>query len=461
MLENSLTKTKKTKNYTILHIYTYILYLLFSIPKINRYIPSRPYLYLFTLLISSLMSLLTQWSPHHITPPLLFVPLDHPRVSPYKLTRLSKHSYLTFSYFQFFYLHTIFIFTLYTYTHTIYTLLIKLILDIFSSTHYALNNMSRTQTINETLAILGKILPEQGFDELNSDKLQEIYTTIENDKNQKDIIASELGFKFRKRSIKKDSSPDEEHKPKKVTRKSGYALFPGDESKYIDRIQELKGSTDDDGKEITAIKARAIVWKELSEAEKEPFNDKATQLNRDNGFEEKKTPSPKQTKLTKAQLEQQLHDSQELLRQNGVTDMPAPPPREVKPKKAKKDKNDSDDSNPASPLQEQPVLSPPVPMPQSAHEGSDSDSDSDDESDDYNHIQWTINLVNDSDESGQKADFIAWLIANDKANFGPSKRNTLYNEAELKKLKNEHDFKNKKKDPSADWYDFIKIHSSD
>ena len=197
--------------------------------------------------------------------------------------------------------------------------------------------MSRTQTINETLAILGKILPEQGFDELNADKLQEIYTTIENDKNQKDIIASELGFKFRKRSIKKDSSPDEEHKPKKVTRKSGYALFPGDESKYIDRIQELKGSTDDDGKEITAIKARAIVWKELSEAEKEPFNDKATQLNRDNGFEEKKTPSPKQTKLTKAQLEQQLHDSQELLRQNGVTDMPAPPPREVKPKKAKKD----------------------------------------------------------------------------------------------------------------------------
>lgn len=336
-----------------------------------------------------------------------------------------------------------------------------MILDTFSSTHYALNKMSRTQTINETLAILGKILPEQGFDELNADKLQEIYTTIENDKNQKDIIASELGFKFRKRSIKKDSSPDEEQKPKKVTRKSGYALFPGDESKYIDRIQELKGSTDDDGKEITAIKARAIVWKELSEAEKEPFNDKATQLNRDNGFEEKKTPSPKNNKTTKSQLEQQLLETQELLRQNGVTDMPAPPPREVKPKKAKKDKKDSDDSNPASPLQEQPVLSPPVPMPQSAHEGSDSDSDSDDESDDYNHIQWTINLVNDSDESGQKADFIAWLIANDKANFGPSKRNTLYNEAELKKLKTQHDFKNKKKDPSADWYDFIKIHSSD
>ena len=334
-----------------------------------------------------------------------------------------------------------------------------MILDTFSSTNYALN-MSRTSIINETLAILGKILPEQGFDELDADKLQEIYTTIENDKNQKEIIASELGFKFRKR-IKKDSSPDEEQKPKKVTRKSGYTLFPGEESKYKDRIDEIKGTTDDNGKEITAIRARAIIWKELSEAEKEPFNDKATQLNRDNGLEEKKTPSPKEPKLQNAQAKEQLRLTQELLRQQGVTDMSAPPPREVKPKKAKNDTNDSDDSNPASPLQEQPQLSPSCPSAQSAHEGSDSDSDSDDESDDYNHIQWTINLVNDSDESGQKADFIAWLIANDKPNFGPSKRNTLYNEAELKKLKNQHDFKNKKKDPSADWYDFIKTNSSD
>ena len=53
--------------------------------------------------------------------------------------------------------------------------------------------MSRTQTINETLAILGKILPENGFDQLNRDRLEELYKELESKgKDEKSSIADEL-----------------------------------------------------------------------------------------------------------------------------------------------------------------------------------------------------------------------------------------------------------------------------
>lgn len=312
--------------------------------------------------------------------------------------------------------------------------------------------MSRTQIINETLAILGKVLPEQGFPDLDNDKLQEIYIAIESyDKKQKDIIAQELGFSIRKRSVsKKDKLPDD---PDKKPRKTGYACFPGDDdSPYKARIDELFGSSDSDGKTITKAKAKAAVWKTLSEAEKEPFNQKASEINRENGIEEKKkTPSPKEPKPTNSQLAEQNRALMERLQQHGVTDIPELPPREVKPRKKK-------DSNPPSPVEEQPVLSPPVQIPQSAQEGDDSDSDDEEQPD---HTQWAITLVKNSDETGSKADFIAWLISNNHLEFGPSKRNTIYNDDEIKELKKTHDFKAKKKDPTSPWYDFIKTHSDE
>ena len=63
----------------------------------------------------------------------------------------------------------------------------------------------------------------------------------------------------------------------------------------------FKNHSTDDDKEITAIKARAIVWKN-PEAEKN-LSDKATQLNRDNGFEEK-GPFSKNNKTTKSARKQ-------------------------------------------------------------------------------------------------------------------------------------------------------------
>ena len=200
--------------------------------------------------------------------------------------------------------------------------------------------------------------------------------------------------------------------------------------------------------------------------DKEPFNQAAADANRENGLPPpKKSSSPKEPKLTNQQLQEQLRLTQERLQQTGVTDMPAPPPREVKPRK----KKDSAQSSPV--VGEEPVLSPPVqPEPNPVEIGSDSDSDSDtsdtspqevSNDDDYNHIQWTLSIVKDSGEDGPKADFIAWLMAERPSEFGPTKRNTLFNDDEVKELKKQFDFKSKKKDPSSPWYDFIKIHSSD
>ena len=322
--------------------------------------------------------------------------------------------------------------------------------------------MSRTQTINELVAILGQLLPQQGYPDLDAAKLEEIYSAIENDKHQKALLASELGFTIRKRSKTKVKDPDA---PKTAPRKTGCSCFPG-ESDYKLQVEALVGTTNDEGEKITKIKAKAAIWKTLSEEDKEPFNQAAADANRENGLPPpKKSSSPKEPKLTNQQLQEQLRLTQERLQQTGVTDMPAPPPREVKPRK----KKDSAQSSPV--VGEEPVLSPPVqPEPNPVEIGSDSDSDSDtsdtspqevSNDDDYNHIQWTLSIVKDSGEDGPKADFIAWLMAERPSEFGPTKRNTLFNDDEVKELKKQFDFKSKKKDPSSPWYDFIKIHSSD
>jgi|TARA_Y100000741_G_scaffold223321_1_gene170427 hypothetical protein len=318
--------------------------------------------------------------------------------------------------------------------------------------------MSRTSAINETIAILGKVLPEQGFPALDADKLQEIYTALENlGKDQKDTLTQELGFKLRKRSTsKKVDDTDSSPKEPKVTRKTGYSCFPGD-SEYKSRVDDLFEELKLNGDKPTKSKAKAAIWNTLSEEQKEPFNIEATNANRENGLPEKKTSSPKEPKLTNAQVQEQLRLTQEVLRQQGITDMPAPPPKEPKKKK---------DSNSSSPISEQERnLSPPVQIPNSIQIGQDSDSDtsespSEPQHDDYNHIQWSVNLVNDSDEGGPKADFIAWLISERPSEFGPTMRNTIFNEDEIKQFKQQYNFKNMKKDPTSPWHDFIKIHSS-
>lgn len=335
-----------------------------------------------------------------------------------------------------------------------------MILDTFSLTHYA-PNMSRNQTIDQLFAVLGKALPEQGYPELDAEKIEEIYSAIENDKEQKTLFSSELGFTIRKRSKTKVKDPDA---PEKKARKTGYSCFPG-ESDYKEQVDQLALQLED-GKKLGKLKAKSRIWSDLSEEQKEPFNQIAADANRENGLPPpKKTSSPKEPKLTNQQLQEQLRLTQEALQQTGITDMPAPPPREVKPRK----KKDSAQSSPV--VGEEPVLSPPVqPEPNPVEIGSDSDSDSDtsdtspqevSNDDDYNHIQWTLSIVKDSGEDGPKADFIAWLMAERPSEFGPTKRNTLFNDDEVKELKKQFDFKSKKKDPSSPWYDFIKIHSSD
>ncbi len=317
--------------------------------------------------------------------------------------------------------------------------------------------MSRTQTINETLAILGKILPENGFDQLNSDRLEELYKELESKgKDEKSSIADELGFPIRKRSApRKPKGSEDSDVEKKPGRKTGYSCFPA-ETEYKDKIQVLIDQAAQNGEKLSKLKAKSQVWSTLSEEEKEPFNNFAAEENKNNGLPEKKSPSPKEPKLTLAQTTEQLKQYKELLQQQGVTDLPEPPPREVKPKK-KKDKSPE-----PSPKEEEPQqLSPPVQELQSLQIGSDSDSDDDDDEHPQsalNHIQWSINLVNtlDPDLDGRKADFMAWLISERPSDFGSNNRNTLYNEEELKEFKKTYDFKNKKKDPTSPWFDFIK-----
>ena len=228
--------------------------------------------------------------------------------------------------------------------------------------------MSRTQTINELFAILGHVLPQQEYPDLDAAKLEEIYSAIENDKDQKALLASELGFTIRKRSKTKVKDPDA---PKTAPRKTGYSCFPG-ESDYKIQVEALVGTTNDEGDKITKIKAKAAIWKTLSEEDKDPFNQIATDANRDNGLPlPKKSSSPKEPKLTNQQLQEQLRLTQQTALQHGVTDLPAPPPKEVKPRKKK-------DSPQSSPVGEERVLSPPVqPGPNPVEIGSDSDSDSD------------------------------------------------------------------------------------
>jgi hypothetical protein len=318
--------------------------------------------------------------------------------------------------------------------------------------------MSRTQTINETLDILGKLLPEAGHKTLDAERLHEIYAAIERfaTKKERDELSQELGFTVRKRSAVKAKDPDA---PEKKPRKTGYSCFPG-ESHYLELIEDIAGTADEDGKTITKLKAKATIWKTLSEEQKEPFNQNAAASNRDNGLPEKKNTSPKDPKLTLAQTVEQLRLTQELLRLQGVQDMPQAPPKELKQKKNK----NSQKSSPQP--EEEELVSPTVQSNTDIHLGTDTDSEASDTptqvtADDYNHIRWTISIVNDSDEDGPKADFIAWLISERPDEFGPTNRNTLFNDEEIKPLKKQYDFKNNKKNPLSLWYDFIKIHSDE
>ena len=133
--------------------------------------------------------------------------------------------------------------------------------------------MSRTQSINETLAILGKILPENGFDQLNRDRLEELYKELESKgKDEKSSIADELGFPIRKRSApRKPKGSEDSDVEKKPGRKTGYSCFPA-ETEYKDKIQELIDEAAQNGEKLSKLKAKSQVWSTLSEAEKEPLS---------------------------------------------------------------------------------------------------------------------------------------------------------------------------------------------
>ena len=303
--------------------------------------------------------------------------------------------------------------------------------------------MSRTQNINETIAILGNYLPTAGFPSLDGDKLQELYTAIEGSgKSEKEHLASQLGFSIRKRSVSKDKAPIDLDKPHKPPRKTGYSIFPGDSEKYNAQVDALANTINDSGETITKRKAKNAIWKSLSEEDKDPFNQAANSANRENGLEEKKTPSPKGPKPTLAQIRAELEKAHEQINQL---------------RSINNDEEPSINDEEPSINDEERTLSPPVQMPTALELANDSDSDDDD----YNHTQWSVSLVTDSDETGPKADFIAWLISERPLEFGPTHRNTLFNESEVKQFKTDFDFKTKKKDPTNPWYDFIKINSTE
>ena len=115
-----------------------------------------------------------------------------------------------------------------------------MIFDNSALKHYAYQTC-RAPRLSTNLAILGKILPENGFDQLNRDRLEELYKELESKgKDEKSSIADELGFPIRKRSAprKPKGSEDSDVEKKPEGKLQPHSCFPA-ETEYKDKIQEL------------------------------------------------------------------------------------------------------------------------------------------------------------------------------------------------------------------------------
>ena len=291
--------------------------------------------------------------------------------------------------------------------------------------------------------------------------MDEIHTRLEN-------LPKDDPAKIRKRSAARgEKKPGVEEGPKRI--RGGYQVCDhkvhGSEE-FRARVKAYMA----ENPEKKYMSAKGDVWKQLSEEEQNAFEEKANEVNQENGFEQKEEKKKSSPTVTKAQMEE--HNRllvEELKKAGGGQNIPDMPEREPpKPRKKKSSASNSEElveSPPESP-KVSPAPSPDVDdlatMVESVKIGDDSDDDSDD--DDAPavvgdvHKEWCKTRLDemevaDPNFSKSTADFQGWIMYTQPEKYGPDKQQFVSKE-DMKEAKKEHDFKAKKDDSSRAWANF-------
>ena len=322
--------------------------------------------------------------------------------------------------------------------------------------------VNRNEVIEATMRALASTSEFEAAG-LSFEVMDDIHTRLEN-------LPKSDPAKIRKRSAARgENKPGVEEGPKRI--RGGYQVCDHKEHGSEDFRSRVKAHMVENP-EKKYMSAKGDVWKELSPEEQAVFEEKANDVNQENGFaakEEKKKSSPT---VTKAQMEEQNRLLVEELKKAGLGEnIPEMPEREApKPRKKKQSASNSEESVTSPP--NSPEMSP-IPEPEvdelSVMMQSNTIVDSDDDSDDEvermvcstdTHKEWCKSAIakqegTNPNFSKSTADFMGWVMYMAPELYGPDKMEFVPKE-QMKAAKKEHNFKEMKNNPSAAWANFLK-----